>query len=421
MPPRAILFVPAKKGYIVAAETIANLIANAREGGTIVPAETLRRIKAAGISADRSNSFPFDGLQALHETGLLLATVDRRYGGAGADIIALAEIIAELGRADPSVALIAAMTLFNHLKQAQNPSWPEEYYHRLVNEKRERPILINAARVEPELGSPARGGLPKTLARREAEGWRITGAKHYVSGAGGLSHYLVWAITDENPARVGTFIVEAESPGIRVIENWDNLGMRATATHDVVFENVFVPAQQVINITDSSAAAQDNRDHALLTTTMVAIYLGVAEAARDAFSSFAHSRIPSNLGYAIAQTERIQTIAGEIDLLVSSARTFLFDALQFHRDEPEHLIRSRLIIGRQLLDAVSLAVRSLGAPGLSAEVGLERHFRDIQAVLVHAPQPDTALSLLGRAAFARFRASQPQASADQPRQLRAAG
>ena len=406
------------------------LIANAGSGGRIVPSETLRRIRAAGIAADRNNTVPDEGLQALHETGLLLATVDRRYGGAGADLATVARIIAELGSADPSVALIAAMTLFSHLKQAENPSWPEDYYRQIVNDAQQgaqsRPLLINAARVEPELGSPARGGLPKTLARREADGWRISGAKHYVSGAGGLSHYLVWAITDENPTRVGTFIVEAESPGIRVVENWDNLGMRATATHDVLFEDVFVPAGRVMNISDSSAAAQDNRDHALLTTTMVAIYLGVAEAARDAFARFAHSRIPSNLGHPIAQTERIQTIAGEIDLLVASARSFLFDALHYHRGDPEHLIRTRLIIGRQLLDAVGLAVRSLGAPGLSAEVGLERHFRDIQAVLVHAPQPDTALALLGRAAFARFRADQAQvpadlAAADLPTRLRATG
>lgn len=65
--------------------------------------------------------------------------------------------IGRLGRGDPSVALISAMTIFNH--------WPEDLYKRLIAEGKQRPLLLNAARVEPQLGSPARGGLPATLAR----------------------------------------------------------------------------------------------------------------------------------------------------------------------------------------------------------------------------------------------------------------
>jgi alkylation response protein AidB-like acyl-CoA dehydrogenase len=66
------------------------------------------------------------------------------------------------------------------------------------------------------------------------------------------------------------------------------------------------------------------------------------------------------------------------------------------------MIRARLIAGRQLREAVQIAVRGIGNPGLSADLGLERHFRDIQSVLVHAPQEDTSISILGRAAFDRW-------------------
>ncbi len=377
---------------------------------TIVPAETLRRIAAGAVASDRAGSFPWEGIRALHDAGLLRATVGTRYGGPGGDLLTAARIIAEVGRADPSVALITSMTLFNHLNQAQTSAWPEDYYTRILAEGGDRPLLLNAARVEPDLGSPARGGLPQTVARRTADGWRISGTKRFVTGSEGLSHFLVWASTDETPARVGTFIVEADSPGIRIVENWDSLGMRATSSHDVVFEDVLVPIKRVINLAETGQARQDNRGHALLTLTLTALYLGVADGARDAFARFAHDRVPANLGRPIAETERIQTAAGEIDLLVSSARVFLFDALIHHKDDAEHLIRTRLIVGRQLQEAVGLAVRTLGNPGLGADLGLERNFRDIQAVLVHAPQPDTALTLLGQSAFARFRAERDSAA-----------
>lgn len=368
-----------------------------------VPEETLARIHAAARACDRDATFPAEGIRAVHEAGLLQATVAQRYGGAGAGFEGLVQIVSQIGRADPSVALIVTMTLANHLTQAERGHWPEDHYRRILAEGRRRPILLNAARVEPELGSPSRGGLPQTLARRTASGWSISGAKRFVTGSEGLTHFLVWAATDESPARVGTFIIPAETPGITIIRNWDSLGMRATSSHDVVFENVEIPAADVLDLIEAGQAQQDNLGHALLNLGITAIYLGVAEAAAQGFARFAHDRVPANLGRPIAETERIIGIAGEIDLLVASARAFLFDAIYHHRRDALHLMRTRLIVGRQLQQAVGLAVRSLGNPGLAADLGIERNFRDIQAVLVHAPQEDIGIAVLGRAAFARFR------------------
>ncbi len=368
-----------------------------------IPAAVLDRIAAAGALSDRAGSFPTEGIAVAQEAGLLQATVARRYGGPGGTLDTLAEVISQIGRADPSVALIVTMTLANHLAQAERGHWPEKVYRQVVAEGRHRPILLNAARVEPELGSPSRGGLPRTQARRRPGGWSIHGTKRFVTGSEGLTHHLVWATTDEAPARVGTFIVTAESPGVRIIPNWDSLGMRATSSHDVAYEDVFVPETHVLDLVEADRGQQDNLSHSVLTLALTSIYLGVAEAAAEAFARFAHNRVPANLGRPIAETERILSIAGEVDLLVGTARTFLFDAIRHHRTDAPHLMRTRLIVGRQLRDAVGLATRALGNPGLAAEVGLERHFRDIQAVLVHAPQEDTAINILGRAAFARFR------------------
>lgn len=368
-----------------------------------VPVEILDRIEKAGRLSDRSGSFPAEGIQAVQDAGLLQATVARRYGGPGGGMAELVQIISQIGRADPSVALIVTMTLANHLAQAERGHWPEEHYRHIVAKGRDRPILLNAARVEPELGSPSRGGLPQTIARRTATGWSITGTKRFVTGSEGLTHFLVWASTDEVPARVGTFIVPAETPGIRIVPNWDSLGMRATSSHDVAFENVAVPADDVLDLVEAGKAQQDNLGHAVLTLALTSIYLGVGEAAAACFARFAHARVPANLGRPIAETERIIVAAGEIDLLVQSARAFLFDALAHHAQDALHLMRARLIVGRQLQQAVRLAVQTLGNPGLGAELGLERHFRDIQAVLVHAPQEDTALAILGRTALARHK------------------
>jgi alkylation response protein AidB-like acyl-CoA dehydrogenase len=372
-----------------------------------VSAETLARIAKAAPAADRAGAFPWEGIRAVHEAGLLEATVGRQYGGPGGGVETLFQIISQIGRADPSVALIVSMTLSNHLAQAERNHWPEATYRRLLAEAPARPILLNAARVEPELGSPARGGLPQTRARKVAGGWEITGIKRFVTGSEGLTHHLVWAtteeVTEETPTRVGTFILPAEQSGIEILPVWDSLGMRATSSHDVRYHGAFVPEGDVLDLVEAGKGTQDNLAHALLTLGLTSIYLGVAEAAAEAFARFAWDRVPANLGRPIAETERIVTVAGEIDLLVQSAKAFLFDALHHHRSDALHLMRARLVVGRQLVEAVGLAVKTLGNPGLGAELGLERHFRDIQAVLVHAPQEDTAVGILGRQALARLR------------------
>jgi alkylation response protein AidB-like acyl-CoA dehydrogenase len=364
--------------------------------------DTVRVLAEAAPDADQTGDFPWTGIRAVHKSGLLDSTVATRYGGQGATLLDAAHILAGLGRGDPSVALISAMTIFNHLGQAAKSNWPDDLYKRLLAEGKQRPLLLNAARVEPELGSPARGGLPATRARRTASGWSISGRKRFVTGAYGLTHFLVWAHTDEASSRVGTFVVPNGLPGIKVIENWKSLGMRATGSHDVEYTDVEIPAENVLDLVDPSVAQQDNRAHAAMTLALTSIYLGAAEAAQAAFIRFAHERVPANLGHPIARTERFVTLSGEIDLLVSGARQIIFGALEANLGDAETLIRARLLAGRQIRDAVQIAVRGIGNPGLSADLGLERHFRDIQSVLVHAPQEYTSVSILGRAAFDRW-------------------
>ena len=367
----------------------------------LVAEATIRAVADAAPEADGSGRFPWAGINAVHRSGLLEHTVATRYGGRGGTLLDAATILAALGRGDPSVALISAMTLFTHLGQAAKSNWPDDLYRRLLAEAEARPLLLNAARVEPDLGSPARGGLPATIARRTARGWSISGRKRFVTGAHGLTHFLVWAHTDETPARVGTFVVPNGLPGIEVIENWSSLGMRASGSHDVAYTDVEIPAENGLDLVDPAIAQQDNRAHAGMTLALTALYLGVAEAAQDAFLRIAQTRVPTNLGHPIARTERFVTLSGEIDLLVSGARQLIFDALAHRADDTEALIRARLLAGRQLRDAVQIAVRGIGNPGLGADLGLERHFRDIQFVLVHAPQEDTSLALLGRSAYDR--------------------
>ncbi len=157
--------------------------------------------------------------------------------------------------------------------------------------------LVNVLRVEPELGTPSRGGTMATVARRTEEGWRLSGHKIYSTGLPILKWYSVWARTDEAEPRLGTFLVPAGLPGARMVETWDHGGMRASGSHDLILEDVLIPLEYEIDVRPP-AGWQGGDPMALIVhgAFVCAIYDGVARAARDWLVTFLQNRKPLESG-----------------------------------------------------------------------------------------------------------------------------
>jgi alkylation response protein AidB-like acyl-CoA dehydrogenase len=345
---------------------------------------------------DRDASFPFEGIDLVHSAGLLTSTVHPRYGGPGAGILDTARLLAELGRGDPSVALVTAMTLFTHAGQGERPSWPEETYREVLAESAARPVLINALRVEPALGSPSRGGLPETVARRTGGGWSVSGRKIYSTGSVGLRRMVVWARTDEPEPRVGGFLVRGDASGIEIEPTWDHLGLRASASHDVVFTDV--PAEPTLDLSTPDSVRPPAA--AAWQIALPALYLGVARNALDWLVRFLRDRVPSGLGKPLATLPRFETGAGEIAAAIQGAEELLF-GLARRLDEgdpgaPAQVGVAKVLATRSLISAVEQALALSGNPGLTRHAELQRHYRDILCSRVHTPQDDAVVTALGR-------------------------
>jgi alkylation response protein AidB-like acyl-CoA dehydrogenase len=365
-------------------------------------------IATTAAEHDRTGVVPLAGLRVAHRAGLLTASVGRQYGGPGLGPREIARILTALGEGDPSVALIAANTLMAHAGQAQHPHWPDAYYDDLLRRSVEGPANANAIRAEPELGAPARGGIPKTTVTRTGSGWVLDGHKAYATGGTALDYHIVWATAvepggDAEHPRVGHVIVPADLPGITWVSTWDHLGLRASNTHDVVYESVELPLDAFVEIPRGPDGVY--RDPAAMASGPgsfghAAFYIGVARAARSAFAEFARTRVPAALGRPIATTERIQAVAGEIDLQIAQAETLLHGAiLRIEAGDAEvgpQLSIVKAAIARSVIGAVQTAVAALGNPALSRHNALERHLRDVLCIRVHPPQEDTALVAAGR-------------------------
>jgi alkylation response protein AidB-like acyl-CoA dehydrogenase len=131
---------------------------------TVDPAVLARlsaQFAATAADHDRSGAFPHDNFAALQAHGLVGLVAPTAHGGGGATLDTARRVIAAVARGEPATALILTMTYLQHHGLSRTDSrWPEQLRERVTRDAVERGALINALRVEPALGSPARGGLP---------------------------------------------------------------------------------------------------------------------------------------------------------------------------------------------------------------------------------------------------------------------
>lgn len=357
---------------------------------------------------DRDATFPYQGIEAVHEAGLLTLTVSARYGGPGGTLADTVRVLSQLGRGDASVAVVTAFTLLRHAEQARRADWPTAGYRRLLTESRRGPVLINTLRAEP---GAVVGELPATVARRDGDGWLLTGRKTYCTGAEALAWMAVTARTDEEEPRVGTFLVRGESEGLEIDPTWDQLGLRASASHDVVLDGVRVPADLALGLTVGRRTARQDVDAgaelslAWHDLALSAVAIGVARAAEAWLIRFLNQRTPANLTEPLGTLPRYRTALGEIEAQLIGAEELVEGlAARVDRGEPEAVARTgpaHLLATRAATAVVQQAVALTGNPGLSRRHPLERYLRDVLSSRVHLAADETVLEAVGRAALER--------------------
>jgi len=187
------------------------------------------RFRERAPEHDRAGTTPTENFAALRAAGFHLLPVPQEYGGWGATLPEAVRVVERLACGDGATGLVFDMHVQVVGSLAETRPWQEDRFAHFCQEIVEHGALINSAATEPELGSPSRGGLPKTKARNDGGAWRVTGRKSWASGAPVLSHFLIPAVLeDASPGTVGVFLMAMDRSGIHIEETWNPLGMRAT-------------------------------------------------------------------------------------------------------------------------------------------------------------------------------------------------
>lgn len=352
---------------------------------------------------DEEGSFPFDNFAELRKAGYLKLTVPQEYGGDGASLYETLLAQERLGRGDGSTALAVGWHIGLMLHYSRTRLWPEELFAEFCREVVADGALINVFASEPATGSPTRGGRFETKAVRAEGGWLISGRKTYCTLSPILRHFIVSASLDGEEG-TADFLVRS-GPGIQVEETWNTLGMRATGSHDLILQDVFVPDRDRMTRADRAPGPHEDDGNGWMLH-IPACYLGIAWAARDFAIRYAREYRPNSLPGPIADLAHIQDKIGAIEEKLITARTLLYSvADRWDRDpQGQSALRNELGLAKTVavnnaISVVDLAMRIVGGASLSRKLPLERWYRDVRAGLHNPPMEDAVRLGLARRAL----------------------
>jgi alkylation response protein AidB-like acyl-CoA dehydrogenase len=217
---------------------------------------------------------------------------------------------------------------------------------------------------------------------------------------------------------VASALVRAGSSGVKITESWsDALSLRSCGNSDVDYADVFVADDFVVERrplpAPGAARPPEGKGAPGLgpwSLTIAAVYLGIGEASLETTARYANTRRPTALGRPIAETPQIQERIGAMAVQLEAARAQLYVTARLWREHPElreqspaRIVAAKYLCANAACQASETGLRVAGGFSLTADLSLERHFRDARAGLFQPPQDDLALGFIGRDALAAAR------------------
>jgi alkylation response protein AidB-like acyl-CoA dehydrogenase len=344
--------------------------------------KTVREFAEAEIAPhvlewDENQIFPLEVIKKAGQLGFMGAIFPEELGGAGLGYIDYAIIIEELSRVDPSVGLIVAAhnsLCSNHIYLAGNEEQHRKYLPKLATGE----WIGSWSLTEPEAGSDAAG--TRTKAVHADHCWTINGGKTFTTNAQYADVCVAMAVTDRAAAHHGisAFILEPGIPGFRVGKKENKLGMRASATGEVLFTDCRLPESQLLGkpgegFVDSLRILDGGR------ISIAALSVGLAQGAFEAALKYSKQR--KQFGRFISEFQAIQNKLADMATSIEAARLLTYRA-GFLKDQGQRVTResamAKLFSSEIAVRVADEAVQIHGGYGFIKDYPVEKFYRDVK-------------------------------------------
>ena len=344
---------------------------------------------------DREHRFPRELFGKLAELGLMGTCVPEEYGGAGADFLSYVLVLEELSRADAGVGVTVAV----HTSAVTLPLLAfgsDEQKARFVPPLARGEHLGAFALTESEAGSDA--GALRTRAEPDGDGWRIAGAKQWITNARYAGTFLLFARTDQSTqgARgVSAFVLDAEH--VRVTRDEEKLGLNSSVTNDIVVDGARVGRDRLLDEEGHGfRVAMATLDGGRIGIAAQAV--GIAQAAYDVAREYAKER--HAFGQPIARFQAIQHKLADMSMEIDAARLLVQRAAWLKQNDRPHReagAKAKLFASEMARRQTGEAIQILGGYGYTKEFPVERYYRDAKITEIYEGTSEIQRLVIARA------------------------
>jgi butyryl-CoA dehydrogenase len=342
----------------------------------------LKEVKPLAAEIDEKERFPSETLKKLQGMGMMGLYMPEEYGGAGLSYVTYVGACEEFAKycATTSVMFSAHGSLC---------CWPILKYGTKEQKRRYLVPLASGAKLgafaltEPGAGTDA--AMQKTVAEDKGHYWLLNGTKMFITNASEAGIFVVFAMTDKTKGNHGisAFIVEAGTPGFSIGAHEKKMGIRGSATSELIFEDCKIPKENLLGqLGKGFKVAMTTLDGGRIGIAAQAI--GIAQAAIDAAVKYTKERV--QFGKRISQFQWTQFELAEMQTKTDAARLLIYRAAQAKQDgEPySHLAAmAKLSAADVANDVARRALQMAGGCGYTREYPFERYMRDAKITEIY--------------------------------------
>jgi len=352
------------------------------------------KVRPRAAEIDAKGEYPWDIRKLFGEQDILGLPLPAEYGGTGTGTLMLQVAVEEIAKACASSALILMVQELGTLPIQLFGS--DELKERLLPRCATGEWSPAFALSEPEAGSDP--GSMRTTAMRDGDDWVINGAKNWITNATIADFYVVFAVTDRESRRLSAFVVEKDRPGFSVGKLEHKLGIKGSPTGSPVFEDVRVPAANLVGTEGKGlAVALATLERTRLGAAAQAV--GIAQGATDYANEYAKQRIA--FGKPINEFQGLQFKLADMETRTAAARELLYKACAMaDRNEPalgKWTSMAKLFASDTAMAVTVEAIQVLGGYGYVTEYPVERMLRDAKITQIYEGTNEIQRVVIARA------------------------
>ena len=358
----------------------------------------VNEVKPIAAEIDETERFPMENVKKMAELGMMGIPFPKELGGAGGDVLSYIITVEELSKVCGTTGVIVSAhtsLCASLLYENGTPSQKEKYLIPLAKGEKIGAFGLT----EPGAGTDAAG--QQTTAVLDGDNYILNGSKIFITNGGVADTFIVFAMTDKSQGTRGisAFIVEKDFPGFSIGKKEDKLGIRASSTTELIFENCVVPKENLIGREGKGfGIAMKTLDGGRIGIAAQA--LGIAEGAYEEAVKYMKER--KQFGRPLSAFQGLQWMIAEMETKIEAAKLLVYKAAWLKQNKLPYSVdaaKAKLFAAEVAMDVTTKAVQIHGGYGYTKEYPVERMMRDAKITEIYEGTSEVQKMVIAGAAL----------------------